>query len=64
MLPFAVIDRWADNYDPTPVTTYFPNDALTGTAGWTPNDACQPTASPADADIRRTTATRTTPGGR
>ena len=21
MLPFAVIDRWADNYDPTPVTT-------------------------------------------
>ena len=45
MLPFAVIDRWADNYDP-PVTTYFPDDALTGTAGWTPNDACQPTRRP------------------
>ena len=28
MLPFAVIDRWADNHDPTPVTTYFPNDGL------------------------------------
>jgi hypothetical protein len=48
MLPFAVIDRWADNYDPTPVTTYFPDDGLTGTAGWTPNDAYQPGASPAD----------------
>jgi Putative Flp pilus-assembly TadE/G-like len=51
MLPFAVIDRWADNYDPTPVTTYFPNDALPGTAGWTPNDFYQPTASPADVYI-------------
>ena len=30
MLPFAVIDRWADNYDPTPVTTYFPNDRADG----------------------------------
>ena len=51
MLPFAVIDRWADNYDPTPVTTYFPNDGLTGTAGWTPNDAYQPTMSPVDVYI-------------
>ena len=51
MLPFAVIDRWSDNYDPTPVTTFFPNDALSGTAGWTPNDAYQPTASPADVYI-------------
>jgi len=51
MLPFAVIDRWADNYDPTPVTTYFANDALPGTAGWTPNDAYQPTLSPADVYI-------------
>ena len=51
MLPFAVIDRWADNYDPAPVTTYFPNDALIGTAGWTPNDEYQPTQSPADVYI-------------
>jgi len=51
MLPFAVIDRWADNYDPTPVTTYFPNDAAPGTAGWTPNDVYQPTASPKDVYI-------------
>ena len=51
MLPFAVIDRWADNHDPTPVTTYFPNDDLTGTAGWTPNDEYKPTASPADVYI-------------
>ena len=41
LLPFSVIDRWADNYDPTPVTTYFPNDGLTGTAGWSPNDEYQ-----------------------
>ena len=51
VLPFAVIDRWADNYDPTPVTTYFPNDNLSGTAGWTANDVFQPTASPADVYI-------------
>jgi hypothetical protein len=51
MLPFAVIDRWADNYDPTPVTTYFPNDGAPGTAGWTPNDVYEPTASPADVYI-------------
>ena len=51
MLPFAVIDRWADNHDPTPVTTYFPNDGLSGTAGWTPNDDYKPTASPADVYI-------------
>jgi hypothetical protein len=51
MLPFAIIDRWADNYDPTPVTTYFPDDGVSGTAGWTPNDAYEPTASPADVYI-------------
>ena len=51
MLPFAVIDRWADNHDPTPVTTYFPNDALSGIAGWTPNDSYQPTMTPADVYI-------------
>jgi len=51
MLPFAAIDRWADNNDPTPVTTYFPNDNLTGTAGWTPNDVYSPTATPPDVYI-------------
>jgi Putative Flp pilus-assembly TadE/G-like len=42
LLPFAVIDRWADNTDPTPDPTYFANDGLTGTAGWTPNDKFEP----------------------
>ena len=42
MLPFAVIDRWADNHDPTPVTTFFPNDGATGIDGWTPNDSYLP----------------------
>jgi hypothetical protein len=51
MLPFAVIDRWADNYDPTPVTTHFPDDGLIGAAGWTPNDAYEPAAEPADVYI-------------
>jgi len=44
LLPFAVIDRWADNYDDSVVTTYFPNDGDTGTAGWTSNDEYQPPA--------------------
>ncbi len=44
LLPFAVIDRWADNYDESVVTTYYPNDGLTGTAGWTQNDYFQPAA--------------------
>ena len=42
LLPFAVIDRWADNYDESVVTTYFQNDGATGTAGWSPNDYYQP----------------------
>lgn len=42
LLPFAVIDRWADNYDDKIITTYFPNDGLSGTAGWTANDDYQP----------------------
>jgi hypothetical protein len=42
LLPFAVIDRWADNYDDKVVTTYFPNDGQTGTDGWTANDDYQP----------------------
>ena len=33
------------------MTTYFPNDGLSGTAGWTPNDFFRPTASPADVYI-------------
>jgi hypothetical protein len=41
LLPFAVIDRWADNYDENVDTTYFPNDGQTGTDGWTPNDHYQ-----------------------
>jgi Flp pilus assembly protein TadG len=48
MLPFAVMDRWEDNYDPTPDTTYFRDDNLPGTAGWSPNDIYQPLQSPAD----------------
>jgi Putative Flp pilus-assembly TadE/G-like len=42
MLPFAVIDRWADNYDEAPDNTYFANDSSSGTAGWSPNDIFQP----------------------
>ena len=42
LLPFAVIDRWADNFDEKKDPTYYPNDGLTGTAGWSPNDRYQP----------------------
>ena len=42
LLPFAVIDRWADNFDENVNTTYFPNDGQPGTAGWTQNDMFQP----------------------
>jgi hypothetical protein len=45
MLPWAVIDRWADNYDDNKDSTYWPNDPLLGTAGWSANDAYQPTAA-------------------
>lgn len=38
LLPFAIMDRWADNYDNPVDTTYFANDGLMGVAGWTPND--------------------------
>ena len=41
LLPFAAIDRWADNYDENPDPTYFANDPLTGTAGWSQNDMYQ-----------------------
>jgi len=51
LLPFAVIDRWSDNYDDKVDTTYFPNDgqglsttpqSLSGIQGWTQNDEFQP----------------------
>ena len=42
MLPFAVVDRWADNYDDNVDTTYFANDGIKSAAGWTPNDDFQP----------------------
>lgn len=51
LLPFAVIDRWADNFDDDVDTTYFATDGAAGTAGWTPNDDYQPTESPADVYI-------------
>ena len=38
LVPFAIMDRWSDVYDPAPDTTYFPNDALSGVPGWTQND--------------------------
>jgi Putative Flp pilus-assembly TadE/G-like len=41
LLPFAAIDRWADNHDENPDPTYFANDPLTGTAGWSQNDMYQ-----------------------
>jgi len=44
LLPFAVIDRWADNFDESVDTTYFPNDGEKGIAGWTQNDMFQPEA--------------------
>jgi hypothetical protein len=49
LLPFGVIDRWADAYDDKVDTTYFPNDGNTtggltpGMDGWTPNDEFQST---------------------
>lgn len=61
LLPFAVIDRWADNYDENVDTTYFPNDGLgqtsdpnstSGVAGWTQNDLFQPPSlSPPHSDL-------------
>ena len=51
LLPFAAIDRWADNSTKTKTRRLFPNDPLSGTAGWSPNDIFQPTASPPDVYI-------------
>jgi len=51
MLPFAIADRWADNTDENKDPTYFANDPLPGTAGWSPNDLYQDaTATPAGTD--------------
>ena len=44
MLPFAVADRWADNHDENVDPTWFANDGLPGTAGWSPNDLYQDAA--------------------
>jgi hypothetical protein len=38
LIPFAIMDRWADNYDNPVDATYFTNDGLSGVAGWTQND--------------------------
>jgi len=43
LLPFAIIDRWADNYDENIDTAFFKNDGASGTAGWSENDMYQPT---------------------
>jgi hypothetical protein len=43
MLPWGVIDRWSDNFDENKDPTYWPEDPLPGTAGWTSNDRYQPT---------------------
>jgi hypothetical protein len=51
MLPFAIADRWSDTTDENPDPTYFANDPLLGTAGWSPNDLYQDaTATPAGTD--------------
>jgi hypothetical protein len=42
LLPFAVIDRWADDFDENKDTTFFKNDDQSGTAGWSQNDIFQP----------------------
>jgi len=44
LLPFAVMDRWADNHDENPDPTYFANDPITnpGIDGWSMNDMFQP----------------------
>jgi hypothetical protein len=44
LLPFAVLDRWADNYDDNVDTEFFPNDGILspGEDGWSHNDDFQP----------------------
>jgi hypothetical protein len=44
LLPFAVIDRWADNFDDNVDVEFWPNDGTLspGEDGWTLNDHFQP----------------------
>jgi hypothetical protein len=42
LLPFAVIDRWQDDFDDNKDDTYFPNDDKSGILGWSQNDDYQP----------------------
>jgi hypothetical protein len=68
MLPFGVADRWADFHDPTPVVTYFANDAEgvgqgpsplePGINGWSAND----NYDVANGDVYRSPITYPTPG--
>jgi len=44
LLPFAVIDRWSDDFDDDKDNTFFPTDSQPGTIGWSQNDAYQPDA--------------------
>ena len=45
LLPFAVIDRWADNFDDEVITEFYPWDGTLGRDGWTGNDDYQPDAA-------------------
>src|SRR5438105_2925292 len=52
LLPFAIIDRWADYYDENPDPTYFPNDPILSKDGWSQHDIFQPaTISPPHNDV-------------
>jgi len=42
LLPFAVIDRWSDDFDNIKDNTSFPDDSKPGTIGWSQNDDYQP----------------------
>lgn len=42
MLPFAIVDRWADNVEGPDPDPPYPNDTTIGVEGWTPNDHFQP----------------------
>jgi hypothetical protein len=44
LLPFAVIDRWSDDFDNNKDNTFFLTDSQPGTIGWSQNDTYQPDA--------------------
>ena len=44
LLPFAIIDRWSDDFDEAKDNTFFPTDSQPGTIGWSQNDTYQPDA--------------------